>query len=103
MTAVHIHYTKAMLLRDLHESRAYYLGLGWGVQQCAIGSNPFAEHIRLACDTGAIDYTFAEDGQIRRQTSGCYSKLIEFIDTDLADHITRHNQAIRDRQLLSLS
>jgi len=75
-----------------HDSRNFYEKLGWGRESCQIGI--FGDQVRLACDTGAIDYTFLPDGTIRRETHGGYSKLIEFVDMDIDVSVRKHNRNV---------
>lgn len=93
-----IQYTPEMLARDLQESRDYYAKLGWNKSSCAVGL--YDGTIKMACDTGAVDYTFLPDGRISRCAMGVTSPLIVFVETDLAQRIDQHNQAIKDRMLL---
>ncbi len=95
-----------LTIDDLHarlvDAREFYVSLGWDGRECAIMRNPFEPYIRLACDTGAIDYRIVR-GFIHRETFGQFSKLIEFVDTDSADSITYNNTLCHNRRLLAHS
>lgn len=44
---------RAELVAMIHESRNYYVSLGWHKCDCDIGSHPLENHIRLASDNGS--------------------------------------------------
>ena len=76
----------------LQEVRGFYERIGWDRKQCSIGY--YENKVRMCDDNGSIDYEFQENGIIHRHSYGGYSKLIEFVDTDYAFNISRHNRAI---------
>lgn len=89
--------TVANFHRTLRESRDFYAKLGWDVASCSIGT--FGDQIRMACDTGAVDYTFLESGRVRVETHGRISKLMEFVKADCEMYVERHNLSRRSVQV----
>lgn len=81
----------AALVFALRESRNFYVGIGWKAADCSIGV--YENVVKLACDGGAIEYRFEAGGRIVRTSHPGYSKLIEFIDIDIAPAIDRRNEA----------
>lgn len=95
-----------LTIDDLHarlvDAREFYVGIGWNPADCQIMRNPFEPYIRLASDTGAIDYRIVR-GIVHRETFGHWSKLVEFVDLDSKDSIEYNNLIVRNRLKLARS
>ena len=93
--------TPRILANTAADIRDYYKGLGWRASDCGIGFDSQASTVKMACNNGAIDYTWDEAGHIRREHNGAPSKLIEFVDIDIARYVAAHNQQVKDSRLLA--
>ena len=65
---------------------------GWNAKHCAVGWSD--RSVKLADDSGAIEYTFETSGRITRQHLGSPCKMIELVDIDLKNYVRMHNDGL---------
>lgn len=95
-----IELTPRILANQMADVRDYYANLGWPKLSCSIGFDSQLGVVKAASDDGAIAYQWDDAGFIHRNSLGCPSKLIEFVDIDIAGSIKAHNQRVLDAKLL---
>ena len=71
-----------------HGERDFYVDHGHDPETCSIGW--FENIMKLASDTGAIDFTVQPDGKVKREHFGCPSILVEWIGADVQNTIRGH-------------
>lgn len=72
--------------------RNYFVSLGHLETDCAVGH--YDGTTRLADDTGAVDYTLNERGQILSRMVGHPGRLIETIRIQMSADISRYNSKL---------